>query len=374
MKPNFWLVAVTTISTGLAAQTVTNAPTAPPLETPVMTTPAAPTNSTPAPAKKKRTRRAAAKPAAQTELRTVPLVPGPAVVDAHHVNVRGQGKLNSEVITRMTKGDAVTVLEEVHLKKSGPDEPSAWAKIVLPEKAHAWVNTKYIDADKTVKPKKLNLRGGPGENYSVLGVLHKGDPVKEVGTKGEWTEIEATTNAYAFIAAQYLKQEAPGTPATPMITGETSLASTTPVITNAPPITPTTVAEAPAVAPPATNMPDSTINTPVVAAPAITNEAPAMPVAAVAPTNAPEEEGPLPTRIVQREGVVHGTSSIQAPSSYQLMSMDSGLPIDYLYTSSTNLDMSRYKGMHIIVTGEEFLDERWKNRPVLTIHRIQVIE
>ena len=374
MKPNFWLVAVTMISTGLAAQTVSNAPTAAPIETPVMTTPAAPTNSASAPAKKKRTHKAVAKPT-QAEPRTVPLVPGPAVVDATHVNVRGQGKINSEVITRMTKGDAVTVIEEVHLKKSGPDEPSAWAKIVLPDKAHAWVNTKYIDADKTVKPKKLNLRGGPGENYSVLGVLHKGDVVREVGTKGEWTEIEATTNAYAFIAAQYLKQEAPGTPANPMITSETSVASTTPAMTNAPAITPTTVAEAPAVAPAATNMPESTVNTPIVAAPAITNEAPAAPVAAVAPTNAAtEEEGPLPTRIVQREGVVHGTSSIQAPSDFQLMSLDSGMPIDYLYTSSTNLDLSRYKGMHIIVTGEEFLDERWKNRPVLTIHRIQVIE
>lgn len=367
MKVNVWLLAVTMISGGLTAQTVSNAPTAPPIETPTMTAPAAPANTAPAPARRRRAPRRAA-PSAASELRTVPLVAGPAVVDANHVNVRGQAKINSEVITRMTNGEPVMVLEEIHLKHSGPDEPSAWAKIVLPDKAHAWVKSTYLDADKTVKPKKLNLRGGPGENYSVLGVLHKGDMVTEVGSKGEWVEVAASTNAYAFIAAQYLKQEAP---TAPMITGETSLASTTTNVPTMPPITPTTVAEAPAVAPAATNMPESTVNTPVVAPPVITNEPP---VAAVAPTNAPEEEGPLPTRIVQREGVVHGTSSIQAPSPYQLMSIDTGMPIDYLYTTSTNLDLSRYKGMHIIVTGEEFLDERWKNRPVLTIHRIQVLE
>jgi hypothetical protein len=36
--------------------------------------------------------------------------------------------------------------------------------------------------------------------------------------------------------------------------------------------------------------------------------------------------------------------------------------------------MRRYKGMRIIVTGEESLDERWPNTPVISIQRIQVLE
>ena len=48
--------------------------------------------------------------------------------------------------------------------------------------------------------------------------------------------------------------------------------------------------------------------------------------------------------------------------------------IDYLYTTTTNLDLNRYKGMRIIVTGEEGLDERWRNTPIITIQRIQVLE
>ena len=44
-----------------------------------------------------------------------------------------------------------------------------------------------------------------------------------------------------------------------------------------------------------------------------------------------------------------------------------------IFTRLTNLDLSRYDGMRIIVTGEEGLDARWKDTPVLTIQSIQVI-
>ncbi|HKI69286.1 MAG TPA: hypothetical protein VKA67_06845, partial [Verrucomicrobiae bacterium] len=84
--------------------------------------------------------------------------------------------------------------------------------------------------------------------------------------------------------------------------------------------------------------------------------------------------GPPPSPVVQREGLVRSTISIQAPTPYELISPDTRRTIDYLYTTSTNLDLSRYKGLQIIVTGKEGLDERWKHTPVLTIQRIQVID
>jgi hypothetical protein len=66
--------------------------------------------------------------------------------------------------------------------------------------------------------------------------------------------------------------------------------------------------------------------------------------------------------------------SIQAPSYYQLESLETGKPIDYLYSTSTNLVLSRYKGKTVLVTGEESLDERWANTPVLTISKIQLVQ
>jgi uncharacterized protein YraI len=199
----------------------------------------------------------------------------------------------------------------------------------------------YIEGtNKTVKPKKLKLRAGPGEEYSVLGLLKRGDAVKEMGAKGDWMEIEAPTDAYAFMAAQYLKQEVAVSPA---------------VVIAEPPVTPATVAEPPAVTP-ATNEPPATLGT---------NEPPAV---------TPATPEPPPKRIVQREGFVRGTVSIQAPSHFELISPDNRKTMNYLYTSSRDLDLRRYKGLRIVVTGEEALDERWPNTPVITIQKIQVLE
>src|SRR5215471_17033281 len=215
MKINNRIILGTLISAGLliqpAAYAATNAPATTAGATGTTNAPAAKTKKA---AKKKTEKKAAAKkPGA--DLKTVPLVAGPAVVIASNVNVRGQAKLKSEVVTRLTKGAQVTVLEEIVRNNSGPDEPSAWAKIILPQAAHVWVNTMHIEGtNKTVKPKKLNVRAGPGEEYSVLGMLKRGDAVKEMGTKGDWIEIEAPSDAFAFMAAQYLKQEAPAAVAT----------------------------------------------------------------------------------------------------------------------------------------------------------------
>ncbi len=380
MKKNLWIVFAAAISTSLLAQDATNSTPVlqapPPPETAPATMPSI-TDTTPAPAptaetptnapaapKKKTAKKKAAttkkavahKPAAP-ELKTVPLVSGPAVVAANHVNVRSKAGLVGEVVTRMTNGQPVTVVEEIHLKKSGPEEPSAWAKILLPADTHVWVKTSYLDTNNAVGSKKLNLRAGPGENYGVVGTLVKGDSVQTVDTKGEWTQIQAPTNAYAYMAAQYLKQEEGGTTtvamnneATPMPTPE--------------PLTNTETTMAPATTETPGGMPSLTDTNATAMAPATpTPTEPATPVV----------QEPV-QRIVEHEGIVRSSFSIQAPTRFELVSPETKQIVNYLYPASTNLDLSRYKGLHIIVTGEEGLDERWKNTPVITIQRIQVLD
>jgi uncharacterized protein YgiM (DUF1202 family) len=366
MRMNSYLVFVIFLSGSLLAQEATNLPQSPSdssVASP-MTANVAPAEmgNTNAPATKKKTaskKKASKKPATKKkepgmELKTVPLVPGPAIVEANHVNVRGQAKLNSEVVTRLTKDQKVTVLQEIVRNNSGPDEPSAWAKIVLPSEVHVWVNSGFVDANtKSVKSRKLNVRSGPGENFSVLGRMLRGEPVTQVNTKGDWLEIEAPTNAYAFVAAQYLKQEVTAPPAA----NPTEVASTPASVTNQPAIVPTTT------------------ETPVVNNQSTPNAA-AVPQTAPIPEimGTPPVEEPPPKRIVEREGIVRGTGSIQAPTSFQLVSPENGRAIDYLYTSSPALDLRRYKGLRIVVTGEEGLEERWGNTPVITIQKIQVVE
>jgi hypothetical protein len=246
------------------------------------------------------------------------------------------------------------------LEKPKADEPAQWAKIAFPAGGHVWVNATYIDAtNKTVLPRRLNLRAGAGENYSVVGLLDRGAPVKEIATKGGWMEIEAPAGAYAFVAAEYLKQEA------------TAIAAVPAPVVMQPPVTPAPIPDVPPVALAPLNPPVTPPVTPAVTPPV------AVPVAAPPPEIAPAPAAaaePPPKRIVAHEGVVRQTVSIQAPTKWALVDPATGYTVDYLFTTSTNLDLSRWKGYRVVVTGEEGLDERWKNTPVLTIQRIQVVE
>ena len=363
------------LSTSLTAQQVTNPPpakVAPPpaaarsrAATKAPPTKAAPTKGAPKDAPKQAP--AAKKPAAVEK--PVMLVPGPATIVTSNVNVRGQAALNSEVVTRLSKGETVMVLEQINLDKHKADEPAQWAKIAFPTNAHAWVSTAFIDAtNKTVLPRRLNLRSGPGENFNVVGLLERGAPVREVVTKGNWMEIEAPANAYAFVAAEYLKQELP------VIAAAAAAAAPAPAPTPAP------VVEAPRIAPAPTEAPTPA---PAVApAPAPAAPPTATPAAPPTMTPAPEPapavptvaEGPPPVRVVSHEGVVRNTRSIQSPTKFEIFDPASGRSVDYLYTTTTNLDLSHWMGRRIIVTGEEGLDERWGNTPVITIQRIQVVE
>ncbi len=431
---NFWLLCGIFLAASLPAQQVTNAPlasgaAAPPpaassnsVAKPTASAPkttATPKSKTPARKKTPVVKSAAPipKPAAP-ELKTVPLKPGPALVIASNVNVRGQARLVGEVVARLTKGQEVTVLEEIELKNSGPEEPSAWAKIALPTGADVWVHSMFIDpTEKTVTSSRLNLRAGPGENYSVIGRVEKGTKLKDIDTKGDWMQIEPPQGAYAFVAAQYLSQEAgaaaeiaaaaptpaPSVPAktepqpepsTPVAVPEpgtnVQTAAVAPPVPDKPventPLTPTTVAEPKPIAESTTDAPVPKSQTPAPTAPATTpgETTPAMipnTVATEAGTNAVAETEPAATpeepvlpRIVSREGVVRGSVSIQAPSHFELYSPESARIINYLYNPSKDLDLARYKGLRIIVTGEEGLDERWRNTPLLTIQKIRVLE
>ena len=278
MKKQIWSVFVATISTSLLAQTNAPGSTPPPATPPpAATAPASAVAPAPvatnAPAKKKsappRKRKLAA--AKETVIAETPvvLVPGPAEVGVNSINVRGQASLKGEVVARLSKGDAVTVLEQINLSKHKANEPAQWAKVAFPTNAYAWVNAKYIDAtNKTVLPKKLNLRAGPGENYSVVGLIERGTPVSEVSNKGNWMKIEPPPNAYAFVAAMYLKQEAVA--AAP--------ANAAPPTETVPAPTPTPVAEAQPVVTEPTNAP----------APAETNAAMAAAIAAAMETQRAE--------------------------------------------------------------------------------------
>lgn len=409
MKTNCWLILGTMLATTAVAQVNTNKlPEIPPPATATAAAPApavAPVvASTNAPAKKavkakkkgvkqKPAAKSAAKPAAKKApalpVGPVTLVAGPATVAADNVNLRGQAGLKGEVVGHVKKGDTVTVLSEITLDKPKAGEPAQWAKVGLPTGTKVWVDSKYVDAtNNVVTVKKLNLRGGPGENYSVLGVIEKGAAITAITTKGDWTQIQTPTSAFAFVAANFLKQEAgleTNVPPPVVASAENVPPPTPPVTPPVMPPTPTTVAEAPPIAPPAAAPPTPETPAPAPVTPpaapetaAVTPATPAAPATLLpTPTLAPEETDtnlpPPPPRIVTHEGSVRPSVSLIAPTYYELYDPVNDKAINYLYTTSTNLNLALYNGRHITVTGEEAMDVRWKDTPVLTIQKIYVL-
>ena len=314
-----------------------------------------------------------------------------AIVTADQVNVRGQARLNSEVVTQLREGESVLVFEEIPVKNPQAGEPAVWARIQLPTNTPVWVFAPYIEPGRgVVNVSRLNLRAGPGENYSVLGRIERGTAVKEIRVEKNWMEIEAPEGTYAFVAANFLQRM----PAEIASTGSERQPGTQPeaqtgIASELDPGTPTTSpAEPAATEVAATTAPGD--DTPVTTQPVEIEQAPAAPVdpttTATAPVTATTPSTTLPTgpatelepepetrRIVSREGRVIISRSIQAPTDYALESLDTRRTINYLHSEDLGVNLKVYAGRKVIVTGEELMDQRWTRTPIVEVESIRLV-
>jgi hypothetical protein len=298
-----------------------------------------------------------------------------ATVTGTRVNVRGQANLRSEVITQLRSGDRVVVLEEIAAADPKMGEPTRWARIQLPDTTTVFVFAPYVDpATKTVKVNRLNLRGGPGENFSVLGRLTRGERVKEVQTTASWMEIETPPEAHAFVAMDLLELEEPRPAIAPA-----------PVPT---PVEPPSLAQWPSPAPPPVTPPlepevDVTEVEIEPAWPGVTpprtddwpgaqTPVPQVEVAPTLPVVEPEPPvEPTPRRVVIREGRVVVAFSPQAPTRFGLMSLETRRLINFLHTEVEGLNLRAFAGRDVFVTGEELLDARWVT-PLIEVETIHL--
>ena len=215
----------------------------------------------------------------------------------------------------------------------------------MPTNTPVWVTAAFVDeTNHVVSAKKLNVRAGPGENYSVVARLEKGAAIKEIRKVNNWIEIETPADAYAFIGAEFIARQAASTPP--------ATAPPRTEITSLPP------AEKPVPANP--NPLPNPVADPA-PAPAIGN-----------PNPAPPQEVPV-KRIVKREGIVRRAASIQSPTYFLLENPETGKAMNYIHNEKhPEYQMKLYKGFRIIVTGEELIDNRWPDIPVIEIETLDL--
>lgn len=287
---------------------------------------------------------------------------GTAVVEGDRVNVRGAAGLSAEVVTQLRKGETVTVLEPVTLKSPSKGEPTNWFKILLPENTPVWIHSGFLSSSNTVAVNRLNVRGGPGENYSVLSRLVRGDAVRPIREVDDWMEIHPPTNAVAYVAASLLSMPKPD--------AALAAAEAAPATVAIPEPTPKPVVPVPEPEPEPVEIAQETPVIPAETATPVLIE----PVAVPPPIfqSQPVEIVPAEKRrrIVVREGILRRDLHINTPGYFRLEDRYQRRLINYLFVSNPELDLAPFAGSLVVVRGEEFLDDRWPRTPVIEVEHV----
>lgn len=99
-------------------------------------------------------------------------------------NVRAGDNLNFEKLCQLEKGDPVRIV----------DKRYSWFEIMLPKTASIYIKNDYVDVDTEnrvgiVNGLNVNLRAGPGTNYSILGQVSNPEELDVVIEENGWYKI-----------------------------------------------------------------------------------------------------------------------------------------------------------------------------------------
>lgn len=130
------------------------------------------------------------------------------VVTGSVVNIRQGSSLAHQVVTQVKAGQTVAVL----------DKQGDWLYIQLTSGQKGWIHSDYVDISPTSGKKVIvngsivNLRQGPGTNYSRAGQVSNGTELVVLAEKDGWYKIQSPQGGQAWIAG-WLAQEINSVPA-----------------------------------------------------------------------------------------------------------------------------------------------------------------
>lgn len=127
-----------------------------------------------------------------------------AKVTGDSVNVRVRPEINSEIVTQLSAGEEVVVLEK-------GDE---WTKVLAPSHSKCWVHSETVSGS-IIKSDSVNLRCGPGLAFPVMAKLKNGTKIDIIEVFGEWVRIEPPVEFGLWVNSKYLEYEPQITPEKP---------------------------------------------------------------------------------------------------------------------------------------------------------------
>lgn len=121
---------------------------------------------------------------------------GTLLVKKDRVNLRAKPAISAERVGSVNAGARLQVRSSTN----------NWFEVAIPEGMDTWVHKDFIK-DGVVASPKLNVRAGPSENYSTVGMLHQGDTVTTRGESGDWIKIAAPAKCSVWISAALVEIE-----------------------------------------------------------------------------------------------------------------------------------------------------------------------
>jgi len=86
----------------------------------------------------------------------------------------------------------------------------SWYKVILPTDAACYIHSKFVKNtgkyEGLIETNKLNVRGGAGIQFGIVGQLKKGEEVIIRKKEGEWYKILPPENSYGWIFEDNLKK------------------------------------------------------------------------------------------------------------------------------------------------------------------------
>jgi len=117
------------------------------------------------------------------------------MVMGDRVNLRNESSLDSDVIAQVNYGDELIALEI----------GAEWIRVRPPATVPVWVHAGLLFEEREVRARVLNVRSGPGTQFSSVGILSRGDPVQVLESIGEWRRIAIPESVHLYISRDFVQ-------------------------------------------------------------------------------------------------------------------------------------------------------------------------
>lgn len=266
-----------------------------------------------------------------------------ARIRTDRVNLRARPDTSAEVVVQANAGDRFIVVST----------QADWVAITPPDSVDFWAHRDFVkDGVSTVN--KLNLRAGPGINYSIVGSVDSGARLDVRGQFGEWVKV-APSNGALWVSRE-------------LVDVVTSVRAVSPPV----PVASSSVSEP--VAPP--------LLPPAEAAPALGGAVAPLPPQPVQPSQAPVRAAPPPSdlklvplegqgRQVQREGELKPAPFLFGrPSAFRLVKKEGVQMLTVCYVRGNTAQLNSLMNETLTIFGREYWVQGVK-QPVVVLERIE---